>query len=52
MEFNELTGPGIRRTLSTIMHHVERGAGRVLSSTFKASMEPMIVDVLKRVDMA
>jgi len=51
-DFNELTGTEIRRILPTIMHYVARSTGRLLSSTFKADMEPMIVAVLKRVDMA
>jgi hypothetical protein len=50
-DFNELTAAEIRRILPMIMHHVARTAGRVLSSTFGANVEPMVETVLKRVGL-
>lgn len=47
-DFNELSGAEIRRILLMIMHHVARGFGRVLSSTFEADVEPLVESVLKR----
>jgi hypothetical protein len=34
------------------MHHVARSAGRVLSSTFEADVNPIVESVLKRVGLA
>ena len=51
VDFNDLTGAEIRRTLPAIMHHVARGAGRVLSTTFEADVEPLVEVVLKRVGL-
>lgn len=50
-DFNEITGAEIRRILPAIMHHVARSAGRVLSCTFEADVEPMVEIVLKRVGL-
>ena len=46
--FSGLTGPDIKRMCQTIMHHIARGVGRVLSRTFETDVGPLIKPVLER----